>query len=75
MDEAKVIGAIAGAAASAGSGSVTVATVTTSAPGILGMLGFATTTTVALPVGGVVAVAALVGYDLYKGVKIAKEKH
>jgi hypothetical protein len=34
----------------------------------LSALGFATTTTVALPVAGIVAVAGLVGYGLCKGI-------
>jgi len=71
MDDLKVVGAITSAAAATGTGSVTIATVTSSAPGIIGVLGFTTTTTVALPVAGIVAVAGLVGFGIYKGVEFA----
>lgn len=71
MDDLKVVGAITSAAAATGTGSVTIATVTSSAPGILGVLGFTTTTTVALPVAGIVAAAGLVGFGIYKGVEFA----
>lgn len=73
MDDAKAIGAIVSTAASAGTGSITVATITAPAPGILGAIGLTTTTTVALPVAGVVAVAGLAGYGVYKGVQWAKK--
>ena len=53
---------------------MTVATVTSSVPGILGVLGFTTTTTVALPVAGIVAAAGLVGLGLYKGVEFARKQ-
>lgn len=74
MDDLKVVGAITSAAAATGTGSVTIATVTSSAPGILGVLGFTTTTTVALPVAGVVAAAGLVGFGIYKGVELARKQ-
>ena len=61
-------------AAAFGTGSVTVATITSSAPGILGVIGFTTTTIVTLPVAGVAAVAALVGFGVYKGVEIASQQ-
>ena len=44
------------------------------APGILGVIGFITTTTVGLPVAGVVAAGALVGFGVYKGVEIARQQ-
>lgn len=74
MSDMKAIGAIVTSAAAAGTGSVSVATITSSAPGILGAIGFTTTTTVALPVAGVVAAAGLVGYGLYKGIQAAQGK-
>jgi len=74
MDDLKMVGAITSAAAATGTGSVTIATITSSAPGILGAIGFTTTTTVALPVAGVVAVAGLVGFGVYKGIKIARQQ-
>lgn len=74
MDDLKVVGAITSAAAATGTGSVTIATVTSSAPGILGVLGFTTTTTVALPVAGIVAAAGLVGFGIYKGVEFARKQ-
>ena len=66
MDDAKIVTGIAATAAStAGAGSITVATLTSSAPGLLGVIGLATTTTVALPVAGIVAGAGLAtGSDL-----------
>lgn len=73
IDDVKAIGAIVSTTASvAGTGSITVATITAPASGILGAIGLTTTTTVALPVAGVVAVAGLVGYGIYKGVQWAK---
>lgn len=77
-NDAKAIAAIGATAATASSAAtaagigstVTVATVT-SVPGLLVALGLGTTTTVALPVAGVVAAAGLVGYGVYKGVKLA----
>ncbi|MEZ2303971.1 MAG: hypothetical protein ACBR13_19575 [Microcoleus sp.] len=74
MDDLKMVGAITSAAAATGTGSVTIATITSSAPGILGAIGFTTTTTVALPVAGVVAVAGLVAFGVYKGVKMASQQ-
>jgi hypothetical protein len=44
------------------------------APGTLVAIGFITTTTVGLPVAGVVAVAGLVGFGVYKGVEIARQQ-
>jgi hypothetical protein len=72
MNSLKTVSAITSAAAMTGTGSVTVAVITSPAPGILGLLGFTTTTTVALPVAGIVAVAGLVGFGIYKGVKYAR---
>jgi hypothetical protein len=46
----------------------------TSAPGILGVIGFTTTTTIALPVAGLVAAGALVAFGAYKGVEIARKQ-
>lgn len=75
MDDLKIVGAITSAAAAAtGTASVTVATITSSAPGILGVLGFTTTTTVALPAAGIVAAAGLVSYGVYKGVEFARQQ-
>ena len=74
MDDLKMVGAITSAAAATGTGSVTIATITSSAPGILGAIGFTTTTTVALPVAGVVAVAGLVAFGVYKGVEMARQQ-
>ena len=71
--EITAVGAIATTvASSAGLGSITVATLTTSAPGILGAIGLTTTTAVTLPITGIVGASALVGYGVYKGVKMAK---
>lgn len=75
MDDFKIVGAITSAAAASGMGSVTVATVTSSAPGILGVLGFTTTATVALPVAGILAAAGLVGFGIYKGVELARKSN
>jgi hypothetical protein len=74
MDDLKMVGAITSAAAATGTGSVTIATITSSAPGILGAIGFTTTTTITLPVAGVVAVAGLVGFGIYKGVEMARQQ-
>ena|GEM_PF-2380106 len=74
MDNLKIVGAITSAAAATGTGSVTIATVTSSASGILGVLGFTTTTTVALPVAGILAAAGLVAFGAYKGVEIARKQ-
>jgi len=77
MENAEItaIGSVATTIAStAGAGSITVATVTTSAPGILGAIGLTTTTTVALPVAGIIGASALLGYGVYKGVQMASNK-
>lgn len=74
MDDLKIVGAITSAAAATGTGSVTVATITSSAPGILGVLGFTTTTTVALPIAGVLAISGLIGMGVYQGLKIARQQ-
>ncbi|MEG4084802.1 hypothetical protein [Microcoleus sp. POL10_C6] len=74
MDDFKVVGAITSAAAATGTGSVTIATLTSSAPGILGVLGFTTTTTVALPIAGIVAVTGLITFGVYKGLEIARQQ-
>lgn len=68
------ITATAGTAATTG-GTVTLATITSSAPGILGAIGFTTTTTIALPIAGVIAVSGAVGYGLYKGIKHAQKSN
>ena len=70
--EAKTLGALA-ASASSIPGSITVATITTPASGIAGILGFTATTAVTLPLAGVVAASAVVGYGVYKGVQAAKK--
>jgi hypothetical protein len=67
----KALGALA-ATASSIPGTVTVATITTPATGIAGLLGFTTTAAVTLPVAGIVVVAAAIGYGVYKGVEAAK---
>ncbi|NEO26998.1 MAG: hypothetical protein F6K03_08905 [Kamptonema sp. SIO4C4] len=74
MLEDTTIAGLASAAATAIPGSVTVATVTAPAPGILGVIGFTTTTAVTLPFAGVVAASAAVGYGVYKGVQWAKSE-
>ena len=68
-NHAKAIGAISSAAAAAGTGSITVATYTTAAPGILGAIGLTTTATVAVPAAGIVAVGGL----LYFGARQVKK--
>ncbi|HEY9781096.1 MAG TPA: hypothetical protein V6D09_13270 [Leptolyngbyaceae cyanobacterium] len=66
-EDAKAVGVIAAASsAAAGMGSITVATVTSAAPGILGAVGLTTTTVVALPAAGVVAVAGLTALGVKK---------
>ena len=70
--EEKAIGALATSAAAI-PGSITVATITTPAAGIAGWLGFTATTAVTLPVAGVVAASAAIGYGVYKGVQVAKK--
>ncbi|MEB3311507.1 MAG: hypothetical protein VKJ02_14870 [Snowella sp.] len=70
MDDAKIVtGIVTTAASTAGAGSITVATLTSSAPGLLGVIGLTTTTTVALPVAGIVASAGLVTYGVVKVLK------
>lgn len=66
-EDSAILGAITAASSTvAGLGSVTVATVTSTAPGILGVLAFTTTTAVALPAAGIVAVAGLAAYGVKK---------
>jgi len=72
MNELKTVGVIVSSAAAAELGTISVATITSSAPGVLGVLGFTTTTTVALPIAGVFAVAGLIGYGVYKGTQAAR---
>jgi hypothetical protein len=73
MDDMKAIaGIVTAAGTTAGAGAISVATVTSSAPGILGVIGFTTTTTVALPIAGIVGVAGLVGYGIWKGIQYAQ---
>lgn len=62
----KALASIAGTASAVGTGSITVATITSTAPGILGVLGFTTTTAVTLPVAGLVAAGGLLGFGAYK---------
>ncbi len=67
------VSSIAAASSAAASlGSITVATVTTAAPGILGWVGLTTTTVIALPAAGIVAGAGLVGYGVYKGIQLVQ---
>ncbi len=67
-DDAKAIAALAGTAASAlGAGSIVVAEITAPAAGILGAVGLTTTTTVALPVAGLVAAGSLLWFGWSKG--------
>jgi hypothetical protein len=73
-EDVVAVGSIAAVSSAAASlGSLTVATVTSAAPGILGWVGLTTTTVVALPAAGIVAGAGLVGYGIYKGVKLATD--
>jgi hypothetical protein len=66
-EDSKTLGAIAAASsAAAGLGSITVATVTTTAPGILGIIGFTTTSVVALPAAGIVAGVGLAAFGVKK---------
>jgi len=74
MDDLKIVGAITSAAAATRTGSVTIATITSSAPGILGVIGFTTTTTVALPIAGVVAAGGLFIFGIIKGVEMARQQ-
>jgi len=73
--DVQAITAIAGASsASAGLGSITLLTTTTTAPGILALLGAGTTTVVALPVAGLVAASGLIAYGGYKVVKYVQSQ-
>jgi uncharacterized membrane protein len=66
-DDVKALASIAGTVASAvGAGSIVVAEITAPAAGILGVVGFTTTTTVALPVAGLVAAGGLLGFGFCK---------
>lgn len=63
----KALASIAGTTASAvGAGSIVVAEITAPAAGILGVLGFTATTTVALPAAGLVAAGGLIGFGFCK---------
>jgi hypothetical protein len=69
-DDVKALANIAGTAASAvGAGSIVVAEITAPAAGILGVVGFTTTTTVALPVAGIVAAGGLIGFGFCKALE------
>lgn len=72
LDDTKAISAIATSVAAAGTSTITVATYTTAAPGILGAIGLTTTATVAVPVGGVLAVGGLLAYGAVKVKKAMK---
>jgi hypothetical protein len=66
-NDVKVLASMAGTAASAvGAGSIVVAEITAPAAGILGVVGFTTTTTVALPVAGLVAAGSLLWFGWSK---------
>jgi hypothetical protein len=65
-DDVNALATIAGTATAAGTGSITVATITAPAAGILGVIGFTTTTTVALPVAGLVAAGGLLWFGACK---------
>ncbi|MBE9126504.1 MULTISPECIES: hypothetical protein [unclassified Coleofasciculus] len=69
-DDVKALATIAGTATAAGTGSITVATITAPAAGILGVVGFTTTTTVALPVAGIVVAGCLFGFGVGKGLGV-----
>jgi hypothetical protein len=74
-EDVQAIAAIASATgASAGLGSITVLTYTTTAHGILALLGAGTTTVVALPVAGIVATGGLLAYGGYKVVKYVQSQ-
>lgn len=74
-EDVQAIAAIAGASgATAGLGSVTVLTWTTTAHGIMALLGAGTTTVIALPVAGVVATSGLLAYGGYKVVKYLQDQ-
>jgi hypothetical protein len=66
-NDVKALASIAGTAASAvGAGSIVVTEVTAPAAGLLGFLGVTTTTTVALPVAGIVAAGGLLWFGACK---------
>jgi hypothetical protein len=70
-NDVKAFASMAGAAASAvGAGSIVVAEITAPAAGFLGVVGFTTTTTVALPVAGIVAAGCLFGFGVGKGLGV-----
>lgn len=52
-------------------GKVTVATVTTAAPGLLGALGLSVTSTVVLPAAGIVAALGIAAFGVHKVVEMA----
>ena len=63
----KALASIAGTAASdISAGSIVVAEVTAPAAGLLGFLGVTTTTTIALPVAGIVAAGGLLWFGACK---------
>ena len=70
LDETKALGAIVATASTVG-GSIPI-TISSTAPGLMGVLGFTTTTVVALPVGGIVAAGGLLCYGAYKMHKLLK---
>lgn len=75
LDDVKALTAIVGTAASAfGAGSIVVAEITAPAAGVLGFLGFTTTSVVTVPVAGVVTVGGLLSYGAYKVHQKLKEK-
>lgn len=70
MNDVKAIGAfLTTAAAIPGALSIPIVT---SAPGVLGVLGFTTTATVVLPFAGMAAAAGVISYGVYKGVQAAQ---
>jgi uncharacterized membrane protein len=71
----KVLSAVTSAVSSASLGSVTIATVTTPVPGLLGVLGFTTTATVTLPVAGLVVAGTAIGVGAYMGLDYLQKKH
>lgn len=74
-EDVQAIAAIAGSTgAAAGLGSITVLTYTTTAHGILALLGAGTTTVVALPVAGIVAAGGLLAYGGYKVVEYVQSQ-
>ena len=73
VSDMAVVGAIGGASMAAGATMGTITLLTTTAPawGPLGWIGLTTTTVVAAPAAGIVAVMGLVGFGLYKGWRLA----